>query len=263
MIYLYHGGGASISAFLGDVLHPDEWRDLRSATVRLLRARKQAKAAEALNAYPFELLRATNDFGDDFSALRFVANLDQYVNLSELQNSKTIEAPFHVIATTITELGTFVRFVVVELESTAGLAPVQPPAPQFTTEAVDRALADAELLIKSRGPEHAVDRVHTAIHGYLRGALELIGENTSQTDTATELFKRLREVFPQIREQVTGSAETKRLIMALAQILDTLGTLRNNASGAHPNSYILQPPEAMLAINAARSLLHYLDDRLG
>jgi hypothetical protein len=36
---------------------------------------------------------------------------------------------------------------------------------------------------------------------------------------------------------------------------------RNNKSMAHPNT-LLEPPEAMLAINAIRTMLHYLDNKL-
>jgi hypothetical protein len=39
--------------------------------------------------------------------------------------------------------------------------------PAATTDTVQRALADAEALLKSRGPVSAVDRLHTALHGHL------------------------------------------------------------------------------------------------
>jgi hypothetical protein len=38
--------------------------------------------------------------------------------------------------------------------------------PQNATETVRRALADAEHLIQKNGATSAVDRVHTALHGY-------------------------------------------------------------------------------------------------
>jgi len=50
--------------------------------------------------------------------------------------------------------------------------------------------------------------------------------------------------------------------MALTSIIDAAGTLRNNSSGAHPSESVLQRPEAMLVINAAKSLIHYLDAKL-
>lgn len=263
MIYLYHGGGAGLTEVLGEALHPDEWKTQLQATSRLLAARKQVKAASALHKYPFELLRGTNYFNDDFSILRLTATLEQYVELSEIQNDKSIENPFKAIADTFSEVGTYVRFVVMELDTDEGTLPVPVPSPQITTEAVERALADAELLLRSRGPEHAFDRVHTAIHGYMRAALERQGVASTQTASATELFKDLRESHPALSQLGVRGADTRRILSALANILDSLGTLRNQASGAHPNPTVLAPPEAMLAINAARTLIHYLDERLG
>ncbi|MBK6495910.1 MAG: abortive infection family protein [Gemmatimonadetes bacterium] len=132
----------------------------------------------------------------------------------------------------------------------------------MTSEAVERSLADAELLLRGRGPEHAFDRVHTAVHGYLRAALEREGASASQTASPTELFKSLREAHPNLQGLGVRGADSRRILSALATILDALGTLRNQASGAHPNPAVLEPAEAMLAINAARSLIHYLDERL-
>ena len=37
---------------------------------------------------------------------------------------------------------------------------------------------------------------------------------------------------------------------------------RNNASVARPNEELRDAPEAMLAVNTARSILHYVDARL-
>jgi hypothetical protein len=41
--------------------------------------------------------------------------------------------------------------------------------------------------------------------------------------------------------------------------MDALQPIRNNASVAHPNEALLDAPEAMLVVNTARTLLHYLD----
>jgi hypothetical protein len=45
----------------------------------------------------------------------------------------------------------------------------------------------------------------------------------------------------------------------VAAILDALNPMRNRASVAHPNPTLLEQPEAMLVVNAARTILHYLD----
>ena len=48
----------------------------------------------------------------------------------------------------------------------------------------------------------------------------------------------------------------------MSSVVDTLNTLRNTASLAHPNDALLDDEEAMLAINAAQTILHYLDPKL-
>lgn len=106
------------------------------------------------------------------------------------------------------------------------------------------------------------DRVHTAAHGYLRAAVERTGHGASPLASATDLFKQLREHDQRLRSHVEGSEHAKRIVMALASIVDAANTLRNTASAAHPSGQLLQRAEAMLVINAARSLIHYLDAKL-
>ena len=48
----------------------------------------------------------------------------------------------------------------------------------------------------------------------------------------------------------------------LASCVDTLNTLRNNATPAHPNEDLLDEAEGMLAVNAVRSIFNYLRARL-
>ena len=62
--------------------------------------------------------------------------------------------------------------------------------------------------------------------------------------------------------RTTGTAdEAVRILRSFGVILEVLNQLRNRGSIAHPNSQLLDEPEAMLAINAARTILHYLDSR--
>lgn len=262
MIYLYHGGGASITEISGPALPPDEWLRIRTAALRLLGARGHTQAASLLRDYAFELLGATNFFNDEFAVLRLTATLDQYVALSEVQHDTKAQQPFKVVADTIAEIGPYVRFIVMLLESEDGPLPVSAPSPQITSEAVESALADAELLLRSRGPASAIDRVHTALHGFLRAALERGGQPASATASVPELFKRLREAHPAMRNLGARGDDSKRIVMALATVVDAATALRNNASGAHPHEETLDAPEAMLVINAARSLLHFLDHKL-
>ena len=49
------------------------------------------------------------------------------------------------------------------------------------------------------------------------------------------------------------------MLRGLAQIVDAMNPVRNHSSLAHPNVNLLEEPEAMLAANAVRSLLHYFE----
>jgi hypothetical protein len=66
------------------------------------------------------------------------------------------------------------------------------PALAVTSDAVDRALRDAEALINSSGPSSAVDRVHTALHGYLLAISDSAGIPYNPNPSVTELFKTIR-----------------------------------------------------------------------
>jgi hypothetical protein len=56
--------------------------------------------------------------------------------------------------------------VAVDVAFTEAPDPVANLSPAFTTDVVERALVDAKQLLSGSGPISAVDRVHTALHGY-------------------------------------------------------------------------------------------------
>lgn len=141
-------------------------------------------------------------------------------------------------------------------------APVAQPTLQTTSEAVERAIADAEALIVSTGAPSSVDRVHTALHAHMIAICAKA--NLAYPDDAglTVLFKVVREHHPVFREMGHRAADVTQVLRACATILDALGPVRNRASGAHPNPAVLPVPEAMLVVNVARTLLHYFDSKL-
>jgi len=65
-----------------------------------------------------------------------------------------------------------------------------------------------------------------------------------------------------IRLSLKALLGTKALNIFSA-VVDALNPIRNRMSGAHPNEVLLDEPEAMLVINAIRTLLHYLNARIG
>jgi hypothetical protein len=260
MLVLYRASGSAGFELAGRALSPDGWQRLMRNVCRLLEMRDQHRAAELLRSFPFEVMDATNDFRDDFSVLHATVPLEEYVNAEAYKDQESRTA-FQQIATTITEVGPYIRFIAIALDTDAAPEPVASPTLQFTSEVIERALNDAERLLTTSGPSSAVDRVHTAIHGYVRAMCAQINIGSGGAGL-TELFKHLREQHPAFQDLGPHSDQILRMLRALSTILDTMNTLRNRASVAHPNDDILANPEAMLAINAVRTVLHYLDSKV-
>jgi Abortive infection C-terminus len=259
VLTLYYGSGA-LGFRVGPVIMDDsEWNKLRSVAQRLLTARRWQRAADILSQYPFRICLGENDFNDSFSVLYARVTLPTYVELEEIHRSPGGREIFATIAKTITELSHLIRFVAAGLTVNDAPDPVANPSPGFATEVVERALADAEQLLSSSGPISAVDRVHTALHGYLQETclrLNATTRSVSSLDIAA-LFKALRTSG--IFSQSSHSQHAEKVAQGLANCVDALNPLRNQGSMAHPNKILLTDAEAMLAINAARTILSFVD----
>lgn len=139
---------------------------------------------------------------------------------------------------------------------------VESPTIENTSEVVFEALKDAEILLRSSGPKNAVDRAHTALHGYLKKLCLDRGEALPKEASLTDVFKVLRERFPEFSEVIPHDAEAKRVFGSLSSALDSLNTIRNRGTLAHPNEMLLEAPEAMLYINLSRAVLAYIETKL-
>src|SRR5207302_10565077 len=70
---------------------------------------------------------------------------------------------------------------------------VTPSKLSNTSGVVGRALADAAVLIESQGAVSAIDRLHTALNGHLRGICNDAGIDFASDASAAKLMKLLRE----------------------------------------------------------------------
>ncbi|MEM9861012.1 MAG: abortive infection family protein [Myxococcota bacterium] len=132
-------------------------------------------------------------------------------------------------------------------------------SPDF--ESTRRHLQDAETLIQSHGAHRAIDRVHTALHEFLRHECNRAGLPLDPKAKLNPAFKILREQHPAFRGKSSGDAEVRKIVRAFGGILEALNDVRNNASPAHPNE-TLKETEAMLAINAGHTILHYIHAKI-
>lgn len=262
MITLHHGGGSG-HYWVEEAIESQIWEPIRQTAVALLQRRGKSRAADTLAAGTFALHRGGNDFDDEFYVLYRPLGLEDYVAFDELARSAEARGAFAEIAKTLSELGFSVRFVGVELVQVTQPTVVASPRPKVISGAVEAALHDAELLLANGRMVSAVDRVHTALHGYLREICESAEITTdSEQLEMTALWKRLREQHPKFIETSVHKEQTTKVVRGLASVCDALNPLRNSGSLAHPNEDLLRPAEAMLAINASRTILRYVHDIL-
>ncbi|MGH9731804.1 MAG: abortive infection family protein [Candidatus Acidiferrales bacterium] len=138
---------------------------------------------------------------------------------------------------------------------------IDTPQIAVTSQVVLEALKDAEVLLNARGPTSALDRAHTALHGYLKKLCTDRGLSMPGDPSLTVIFKIIREQFPEFATVIIHDAEAKRMLGSVASALDTLNTIRNRATLAHPNELLLDAPEAMLYINLSRAVLAYIETK--
>ncbi|MFA7286304.1 MAG: abortive infection family protein [Patescibacteria group bacterium] len=263
MILLYQGSGASGFELVGEPMPEERWQRIATNAARLLLRRGQSRAAELLSLIPFSISEGSNYFGDDFYVLHATVPLDDYEEMGALKTTQQDEEAFMHVAYCISEVGgPFIRFICIYPELVDVPAPVSTPKPHNTTAVVDRALLDAENLLATNGPISAMDRAHTALHGYMKNLCEEMGVAETDNKSITEFFKILRTKHPAFTSEVTRSHDVDRVLKSFASILDAMNTFRNQSSLAHPNNSLLAEAEAMLVINSARSLLHYINQKM-
>jgi hypothetical protein len=257
MLWLYHGPGSTEVQLVAEK-NGRYWNTLKDQAVRYLQLNGLTDAAEILATMPFELWEGTNVFGDEFEVLYLRTGMENYVKLRNDVDERWYT--FREIVNALAELNRPIRFIVADAvtDETADI-----PTPTLATQSavVQRALMDFETLIRANGAVSGFDRVHTALHGYLK---EICREgNFTYTPDAdiTTLFKLVREKHPKFQGNPTSTAPSK-ILRGLSQVMDAMNPVRNHNSMAHPNEDLLEEPEAMLAANATKSLLHYLNMKL-
>jgi Abortive infection C-terminus len=127
-----------------------------------------------------------------------------------------------------------------------------------TSEVVRRALTDAKELIRSAGPTSAVDRVHTALHGYLREKCAEIAEPAADDATVPTLLNLLRSKHPSLQQMGPRPDDVTKILRSLGGALDALGTVRNKSSMSHANHELLPEAEARFVLNTVHTILNYL-----
>lgn len=129
----------------------------------------------------------------------------------------------------------------------------------ITNETVERAIQDAKTLLTENGATSSVDRIHTALHGYLKEVSKQAGIEIDNDENLTQIFKKLKQNHPKLQSNGHRQDDIDQIIRSFSNTLDKLNPIRNKASLSHPNDTLLEEDEAMFVINSAQTVLNYLN----
>lgn len=132
---------------------------------------------------------------------------------------------------------------------------VAEPAVASSLPHVGAALKEANAAIEAGRPGAAIDRLHTALHARVR---ELCADHQVPLDEKASLPQAYSALCKAQRGGQEPRDEIERILRTLTSVLDSLSTLRNHASLAHP-TVLLGNDDALLAINATRTVAAYIE----
>ena len=263
-LLLYNGNDrGSREAIFRSQVHPVKWDLIKRAAVRILRQHLyQFDAANTLETLPFTLWEAVNGFGDYFTVLYAKVPVAKYLEIDQEVDTDRSKVRYNYIASSLEESGNPVRFIGIDADADDTGGAIATPILQTKSIAVSRALSDFEVLTNSKGgPVSSVDRIHTALHGYLKAVCDEASISYRLDADITELFKLIREKHPKLQTYPSG-VDGSNIVRGFARIVDALNPVRNRHSMAHPNEALIDEPEALLTANAVKTLLHYLYAKL-
>ncbi|GIO83259.1 hypothetical protein J25TS5_01910 [Paenibacillus faecis] len=134
----------------------------------------------------------------------------------------------------------------------------------YNYEFVQETLDQCQTLISQHNCRSAVDRAHTALHGYLKETCKnaglIIKENNPKIQ---EYWSKLKQEHPSILiDHSQSHLPINQIVNAIGKLLENLNEIRNNKSYSHPNEEIIGEEEAKLVLNLFRSILHYIDSKI-
>ncbi|WP_168012078.1 abortive infection family protein [Halomonas salinarum] len=201
-----------------------------------------------------DMARQAQDAAED--APNFIAAI--YDALKELERSNvTVPTVQHINQILIANQDHFQIINDQLIQTSGGVA--APEVTESISTSVIRALGDAKALIGTVDASSAIDRAHTALHGYLVKLCTDNQINLPNDSTASKAFKELRKLHPALVASGHRAQEVTRVLNSFAASIDAFSTLRNHASLAHVND-LLDVPEATANVNAMYTVFRYIQD---
>lgn len=129
---------------------------------------------------------------------------------------------------------------------------------------VQDTLDQCQTLISQHNCQSAVDRAHTALHGYLKETCKNAGLSIKENNPKIQdYWSKLKQEHPSFLFDHTQShLPINQIVNAIGKVLESLNEIRNNKSFSHPNEEIIGESEAKLVINLFQSILQYIDNKV-
>ena len=144
------------------------------------------------------------------------------------------------------------------LESRSSVPNVEP---ENTSEVVEMALRDANYLIERGDARSAVGKTHTALHGYFKWMCDDDSIGYEKNASLPKLFRLLQGNHSIFQNRGPHQDKIDNIGKGLSTAIHSLNEIRNQASDAHPNDELLDVVDATLAINAMRTIFHYVEEK--
>lgn len=128
------------------------------------------------------------------------------------------------------------------------------------SDIVLKAVEDAEVFIREGKYDSAVDRIHTAFHGYLR---QLLIEHDIACGTGEGLpvlYSKLHGQYSRVIQPSEIGERVKSILRSGSGMINTINELRNNNTIVHPNGHLIQKREAKLVIRLVNAIMDYIED---
>lgn len=138
---------------------------------------------------------------------------------------------------------------------------VAKPEPININEIIHQALGDAETLIHHRSAANAYDRVHTALHSFLRQVCDNHNIAYNKIDSISALLPKINAHIKSLPDDGRND-KVFNMLRSANSMLDSINYLRNHHSLSHPTEELLNEYDARFAINLIRSITTYVDDLL-
>lgn len=127
------------------------------------------------------------------------------------------------------------------------------------TEVIAKSIADAELLMSQGKYDSALDRVHTAFHGYLRKVLENRGVSYEESDTLSQLYSKLHSDVSSMIGSASIAGLIKTAIRSSSGVVASFNDMRNRHSLSHPNDELIQKRESEFMIKLIKDITDYIN----